>query len=68
MFLLFTFGREKFYEGGPRVRRSPIRWSVFAPTARKVVNDCRKIEKHLSIDKEQLRLTAATEQVHFLST
>jgi hypothetical protein len=24
MFLLFTFWREEFYEGGPRVRRAPM--------------------------------------------
>jgi hypothetical protein len=31
MFLLFTymhFGSDEFYEGGPRVSRSPMKWSA----------------------------------------
>jgi hypothetical protein len=28
MFLLFTFGYGKFYEGGPRVRRHPTKWTA----------------------------------------
>jgi hypothetical protein len=40
MFLLFTcvhFGGGKFYEGGPRVRLPPMKWSVTAESSRNTV-------------------------------